>query len=321
MTLWENATFPDQIRMGQSVLLKKDYVYSVVVWARVNRGTEINGRDGAIVSTFCEPQNRTGFFVGKDSTLNAVESFEKTDYSRVQYNIVGDGSIWICYIGLLGQPTDIPKEVTMYIDDFRVWEMSEITPPMGVQNALQDGSFDEGLSEVERTENGWEFNGDTPWHINYSRRYNTTKPFIGTNGRLCMNLAADRNVLEFLGVIQQVDLQMGQKYELQIDYTRKEPAILPPGVDVSIFNYYVRLPDDGSRLDQPHVRHTEGMLFGQVDVRVFPNEPNGTSSVIIVAPKTATYEVVLKMSAYGNQNLGGAYEMTFDNACLMPINE
>uniref|UniRef100_A0A7S1VLR0 Uncharacterized protein n=1 Tax=Grammatophora oceanica TaxID=210454 RepID=A0A7S1VLR0_9STRA len=322
MTLWEGATFPPAyIRLGQSVKLLKDYLYSVVVWARVHRGTTIYGKEGAIVSTFCQDLSGGGF-IGKDTTLNAVNTTSRTGYSRIQFYVVGNGDNWDCYIGLLGQLTsDNPaKEVEMYVDDFRIWEVKEMSSPGVTNDALADGEFDERLSMIQYLDDGKpQFTGDTPWHLDYNRYYmEGSIPYI-QDGRLHMHLAANRSFGEFLGVFQQVSLSQGQKYRLSVDYVREIPTVLPPDVSVSIFNFYVRLPDAEGPI-QPHVEWTEGLLLGEVDVRLERNNgPNGTSSMTFVAPQSTIYEVVLKMSAYGNPGLG-EYEMSFDNAQLMPVN-
>ena len=111
--------------------------------------------------------------------------------------------------------------------------------------------------------------------------------------------------------------QAGQRYELCIDYKR----VAPPPAQVpgyTVFNYYVRLPTNFGN-DALLRNSDDGLLLGRVDVKP-KRELSGTSSVQFIAPRGGSnFQVVLKLSAYGNERVSGRYIMSFDNAKLVPI--
>ena len=317
LNLWAGAVFPSFVRLGQPVRLQKQYLYRVQMWVRVDSGTVIGGTEGAIVSTFCEETNGGGF-IGKDSNLDAVSGFIKGDYSRLSFDIVGDGGVWDCTVALLGQPTLVPLEVRMSVDDFRITELRALPNRNLRGNVLKDSGFSGPLAPPNYTPDGQIELLTDEWQKDFFIGV-ADEPFLrGSGGQRALVCQLppirSREILEFTGVVHRVSLVAGQRYELSIQYTREEPRQKPAGVAVTIFNYYVRLPGGAGGL----VRQTEGLLLGAVDVRVGDN-PTGTSAIRFTAPVRGTYEVVLKLSAYGNEGIPGVYRMSFDNARLTRI--
>lgn len=314
LRLKAGAIFPAFTRLGQVLTLVKDRQYRVELYVRVDDGTVIGNTAGAVVSTFCENTN-TKVFVGKDTTVNEAPSLNGF-YSKIEYLIVGDGAPWACYVALLGQPSLEPLDVNLSVDDFSVFSVQALTiPPVSNQNLVTDPGFNNNLAAWQYVSGQLVLRGDG-WQEDYPFQSND-KPFIRTlpsgNRRLVLRLPSNRGVLQFVGVVQRVSLQAGQKYELSVQYNREEPRNV-----FSIFNFFIRLPDAAAKSGL--VRETQGMLFGLVDVRLNSTNNFGRTTVTFVAPQGSNgYEVVLRLSSYGNEMLSGQYRMSFDNVRLKSV--
>lgn len=320
LRLKAGAQFPATTRFGQFLNLQNLVQYQVDLYVRVDVGVA----SGTIVSAFCE--NRvTKAFVGKDTTIltapggGSPGSYVKSQYSKISYNVVGDGNQWVCYVGLLGQPTSQYRELS--VDDFSLCEVQTLPPPNPPStNVITDPVFDGSLApwnypppgRLVLTGNGWQ----EIYPFGFSPR-----PEIRPTGtkRLVLRMPGNRGNFDFSGVVQKVSLVAGQKYQLSINYNRENPIDVPQNANATVFNYYVRLPD--STGPSGPVKFTEGTLFGSVDVLLPKDDPPfGTASSTFAAPvQSNDYEVVLKINAYGNEEISGQHRISFDNAKLVPI--
>lgn len=314
LRLQAGAVFPSFVRVGQSVTLKNRYRYRVTLWVRVDAGTRIGGNVGAVVSTFCEAKN-TGVFVGKDSTVDATPGFRKQDYTRIQFDVVGNGAVWDCTVALLGQPSAQPLPIRLSVDNFSVLEIRMLpNPGLTRANRLRDGGFNGPLAPLNYVNGQLVIPGNL-WQADYFFSVATPPTLEGSGPakKLALELPtkSSRQVLEFTGVVQKVTLRAGQQYELAVRYTRVDPQ--PTSLPFTLFNYYLRLPGTVGGL----IRQTEGLLMGLVDVRV--TSATGVTSVRFIAPRGGVWQIVLKVSAYGNERVTGPYRLTFDNARLTSI--
>lgn len=330
LSLRDGAVFPSRVRLGQQRTLVAGRRYRMVVWARLDVGTVIGARRGAIVSTFCEqlPEDGGGF-VGIDTTFNeSPGSFVRGNYRKIVFDVIGDGQMWTCWIGVLGQPSSPPTRVSLSVDDYRVFDMgARGSPELASRNRVRDPGFNKALLSPEYTPLGDNrFRIELPlrdWYEFYYVGLAARPSFAGPGRRLQLGVTPTPGSPAFTGVIQRVPLAGGQRYEVCVDYRREEPAAadMPAGVEFTLFNYYVRLPSQVDFGADALLRDSEGLLLGKVDVRVERNRPVGRSAVQIVAPRgSGQYQLVLKLNEYGNDALAGIpLRMTFDNARVVPI--